>query len=95
MPSQCSVVRALVVHSNTVHGFLFGTEAQHGKYHQGGQHRGEEVDAGDGEGVTVTVVLLGIVGGVGDDGSETQAQSEEDLRGRLSPHLHVGPDLQL
>jgi len=43
----------------------------------------------------VAVVALGVVGGVGDDRAEAQAQREEHLRGRLPPHLHVAPDLQL
>lgn len=80
---------------NALGGDLIGTETEHGEHHQRGQHRREEVDEGHGVGIAVAVVALGIVGGVRDDGTEAQAQSEEDLRGRLPPHLHVSPDLQL
>ena len=80
---------------HTFHGLVFGAEAEHSEHHQSGQHRGEEVNRGDSEGITMAVVVLGIIGGVGDDRPEAETQSKEHLSGCLSPHLHVGPDLQL
>ena len=72
-----------------------GLEAEHGKDHQCGQHRGEEVDEGDEHGVKMAVIISLVVAGKGDDAAEAQAQSEEDLRGCLSPHLGFQHDLQL
>lgn len=43
----------------------------------------------------MAVVILGIIGGVGDDGAEAKTQGKENLRGCLPPHLHVSPDFQL
>lgn len=83
------------VPDHACHDFFFCTESKHCKHHQSGQHRGEEVYEGDSEGIAVTVVVLGIVGGVGNDGSKAEAQSEENLRGRLPPHLNVCPDVKL
>lgn len=80
---------------HTSHDFFFCTEAKDCEHHQSGQHRGEEVYEGDREGITVTVVVLGVVGGVGNDGAKAEAQSEEHLRGRLTPHLNVSPDFKL
>lgn len=76
----------------TLHDLLFSTETEHSKDHQSRQHRREEVNEGDGESVAVAVVVPGVVGGVGDNGAEAEAQRKEDLRGRLPPHLHICPD---
>lgn len=43
----------------------------------------------------MAVVVLGIVRGVSNDRAKAKAQRKEDLRRRLPPHLHVGPDFQL
>lgn len=72
-----------------------GLEAQHSKHHQRGQDRREEVDDRDEHGVEVTVVVDLIVTGEGDDSSESQAQGEEHLGGRLPPHLGLQHLLQL
>ena len=80
---------------NTGHDGVLGAEAEHGEDHQRGEERGQEVDEGHGEGVTVAVVAPRVVGGVGDDRAEAQAQGEEHLRGRLSPDLGLQHLLQL
>lgn len=85
MHSQCDT---LAVH-------YVGFEAQHREHHQGGQHGGEEVDKRHQDGVEVAVVVPLVVAGEGDDAAKAEAQSEEDLRGRLSPHLGLQHDLQL
>lgn len=72
-----------------------GLEAEHGEHHQGGQHRGEEVDEGDQHCVEVTVVIPFVVAGEGYDPSEPQAQSEEHLGGCLPPYLGLQHLLQL
>lgn len=72
-----------------------GLEAEHGEYHQRGQHGGEEVDEGDQHGVQVAVVVALVVAGEGDDAAKAKAQGEEHLRGRLPPHLGLQHDLQL
>lgn len=72
-----------------------GFETQHCKHHQGGQHGGEEVDKRHQDGVKVAVVVPLVVAGEGDDASEAETQGEEDLRGRLSPHLGLQHHLQL
>ena len=43
----------------------------------------------------MAVVVPGIIGGVGDNGPEAETQGKENLCGRLPPHLHVTPNLQL
>ena len=55
---------------DTLQGKRLGSEPQHCKRHERGQDGGEEVDGGDGEGIAVTVVVPGDVGGVGDDRAE-------------------------
>lgn len=72
-----------------------GLEAQHSKHHEGGQHRGEEVDEGHQSGVKVAVVVLLVVAGEGDDAPKAQPQGEEDLRGCVPPHLRVQHLVQL
>lgn len=72
-----------------------GLEAEHGKHHQCGQDRGEEVDDGHQHSVKVAVVITFVVGGEGDDSSEAQAQGEEHLGGRFTPHLQLQHLLQL
>lgn len=81
--------------SNTFAVHDVGFEAQHGEHHQGGQHGGEEVDEGHQDGVEVAVIVALVVAGEGDHAAEAEAQSEEDLRGRLPPHLGLQHDLQL
>lgn len=76
-----------------VHRLVFGTEAEHSEHHHGGQNRREEVNNGDSVGIAVAVVVLGVVGGVRDDGPEAEAQGKEHLRGCPSPNLHICPDL--
>lgn len=83
----------LLDHTLLVHDV--GLEAQHGEHHEGGQHRGEEVDEGHQGGVEVAVVVLLVVAGEGDDAPEAQPQGEEDLGGRLPPHLGVQHLVQL
>lgn len=83
--SQCDT---LAVH-------YVGFKAQDCKHHQGGQHGGEEVDKRHQDSVEVAVVVPLVVAGEGDDAPEAEAQGEEDLRGRLSPHLGLQHDLQL
>lgn len=61
-----------VIPDYTFWDLLFCTEAEHSKHHKSGQHRREEVYRRDSEGITVAVVVLGIVGGVGDNGPETK-----------------------
>lgn len=72
-----------------------GFEAQHREHHQGGQNGGEEVDERHQDGVKVAVVVPLVVAGEGDDSTEAQTQGEEDLRGRVTPHLRIQHDLQL
>lgn len=74
---------------------LFGAEAEHSEHHQSGEHRCEEVDDGDCEGITVAVVVLRVVGGVSNNGPKAEAQSKEDLCRSLPPHLDVCPNFQL
>lgn len=70
-------------------------EAQDSKHHQGGQDGGDEVDDGNQRRVKMTVVVSLVVAGERDDSSEAQAEGEEDLRGRFSPHLRLQHLLQL
>lgn len=72
-----------------------GTEPQDDENHQRGQHGRHEVDARDHDGVPVAVVVDRVVGGIRDNGAVAQSQGEEDLSGRLTPHLHVPPDFHL
>lgn len=43
----------------------------------------------------MAVVVLRVVGRVSNDGAKAKAESEEDLRGSLPPHLNVCPNFQL
>lgn len=72
-----------------------GFKAEHGEHHQCGQHRREEVDEGDENGVKVTVVVALVVTGEGNDATETQAESKEHLCGSFTPNLSLQHDLQL
>lgn len=72
-----------------------GLEAEHSKDHQRGQNGCEEIDDRDEHCIKVTVVIDLIVTGEGDDSSKPQAQGEEDLGGRLPPHLGLQHLLQL
>lgn len=83
--SQCNT---FVVHD-------VGLKAQHSEHHQGGQHGGEEIDERHQDSIEVAVVVALVVTGKGDDAAEAQTQSEEDLRGCLSPHFGLQHDLQL
>lgn len=56
-----------------------GFKAEHGEHHQCGQHRREEVDERDENGVKMAVVAALVVTGEGNDATETQAESEEHL----------------
>lgn len=87
--------RILYLHCYTLAVHYIGFKPQNSKHHQGGQHRGEEVDKWHQDGVKVAVVVSLVVAGEGDDAPEAETQSEEDLRGRLSPHLGLQHDLQL
>lgn len=83
------------LHCYTLAVHYIGFKTQNSKHHQGGQHGGEKVDKWHQDGVKVAVVVSLVVAGEGDDAPEAETQSEEDLRGRLSPHLGLQHDLQL
>lgn len=72
-----------------------GPEAQHREDNKWGKYRGEEVDGGDSDGITVTVIVALVVGGVRYDRAKTQTQSKEHLSECLTPHLYITPNLQL
>lgn len=63
----------LNVPDDTFRDLLFGTEAEDGKDNQGGQHRCEEVDTRHSKGVTMAVVVLGIVRRVRNDRAKAKA----------------------
>lgn len=64
-----------------------GFKAEHGEHHQRGQHRREEVDEGDENGVKVAVVVALVVTGEGNDATEAQAESKEHLCSGFTPHF--------
>lgn len=88
-------VRVLYSHCNTFAVHDIGFEAQHGKHHQGGQHRSEEIDKRHQDGIEVAVVVPLVVAGEGNDATEPETQREKDLRGCLTPDLGLQHDLQL
>ena len=59
------------------------------------EHGGGAVGECDDERVPRAVVVDGVVGGVGDEAAEGQAQREEDLCARLQPHHRVSQSLPL
>ena len=73
----------------------YGLEAQHGEYHDGGEHRGAAVGDGHDQSVPPAVVLGRVVRGVGDQRAETQAQRVEDLGGGVHPNGGVLQTVQL
>lgn len=81
--------------SHAAQRYVLGTKTQHDKNHQRGQHRRHEVYARDHEGISVAVVVIGVVGGVGNNRAIAKAQGKKDLCGSLSPHLHITPNLKL
>lgn len=80
---------------NTVQCNILGSETEDHKDDKRGQHWRHEVDARDHDGITMAVVMHRVVGWICDHGAVTQTQSKEHLRGRLTPHLHLPPNLQL
>lgn len=95
MDSLLLVLRVLYSHCNTFAVHDIGFEAQHGKHHQGGQHRSEEIDKRHQDGIKVAVVVALVVAGEGNDATEPETQREKDLRGCLTPDLGLQHDLQL
>lgn len=66
-----------------------GLEAIDGESDHTGKDGGATVDEGHSNGLALEVVVVVIVAGEGDEGTEAKAQGEEDLRGGVDPRRRV------